>query len=72
VEERSAERLRCAHRDPQDDFFCLRYQVWYPSFDCAVRTRFKTSSGCLKCHQGRFNLRRHGDALRRYRFPFRD
>lgn len=52
-------RMRCSHRGPEDDFFCLRYQVWYPSFDCAVRTRFRTSDGCGDCEQGRFNLKRH-------------
>jgi hypothetical protein len=51
-----------------DDFFCLRYRVWYPSFDCAIRTRFRTSDGCLRCDQGRFNLRRHGEAVSRVRW----
>jgi len=41
------------------DFFCLRFQVWYPSQDCAVRTRFQTYDGCRNCDQGRFNLKRH-------------
>jgi hypothetical protein len=59
----------CSPRDPDDDFFCLRYQVWYPSFDCAIRTKFKTSRGCLACEQGRFNFKRHATALIRY--PFR-
>lgn len=53
---------------PGDDFFCLRYRVWYPSFDCAIRTRFRTSEGCLRCDQGRFNLKRHAAAMRRVRF----
>ena len=22
----------CSHRAPDDDFFCLRYKVWYCSF----------------------------------------
>lgn len=67
-------RLGHAYRSPEDDFFCLRYQVWYPSFDCALRTRFKTSAGCLRCEQGRFNLKRHGAALRlvRFRLPCSD
>jgi hypothetical protein len=51
-------------RDAADDFYCLRYRVWYPSLDCAYRTRFRTSPGCLECDQGRFNLRRHRAALR--------
>jgi hypothetical protein len=49
----------------EDDFFCLRYQVWYPSFDCAIRTRFYTFPGCSACDQGRFNLRRHSITLNR-------
>ena len=51
-------------RQPGDDFICNRYRVWYPSFDCALRTRFRTSAGCLRCDQGRFNLKRHESALR--------
>jgi hypothetical protein len=57
----------CGHRDPEDDFYCLRYQVWYPSLDCAFRTRFRTSHGCLNCEQGRFNLRRHAASLHQVR-----
>lgn len=57
------------HRDIEDDFFCLRFQVWYPSRDCAIRTKFRTSGGCLACDQGRFNLKRHAASLRGYRFP---
>ncbi|MBZ5638503.1 MAG: hypothetical protein LAO51_07045 [Acidobacteriia bacterium] len=63
-------RMRCLHRGPSDDFFCLRYQVWYPSPDCAIRTKFKTSNGCLDCEQGRFNLKRHSAALRGVHFHF--
>jgi hypothetical protein len=58
------------YREPEDDFFCLRYQVFYRSTDCAIRTKFKTSAGCLDCEQGRFNLKRHSSALRRVRFHF--
>ena len=61
--------MRCAHRDANDDFFCNRYEVWYPSFDCAVRTKFQTSDGCLNCDQGRFNLKRHAGELRIARWP---
>jgi hypothetical protein len=63
------EGIACRHRGPDDDFFCLRYQVWYPSLDCAERTRYKTCVGCLSCDQGRFNLKRHERelALRRFR-----
>jgi len=51
-------------REPGDDFYCLRYSVWYPTIDCAFRTLHRTSGGCLNCDQGRFNLRRHAAALR--------
>jgi len=61
---------RCSHRETDDDFFCLRYQVWYPSVDCAFRTKFRTSAGCCDCQQGRFNFKRHSDALRDARFGF--
>jgi hypothetical protein len=56
-------------RDAGDDFFCLRYRVWYPSADCAIRTRFRTSAGCLACDQGRFNLKRHATLVRTIRWP---
>jgi len=55
-------------RSADDDFFCIRYKVWYPSVDCAIRTKFQTSPGCLRCDQGRFNLKRHGLALRGLRW----
>jgi hypothetical protein len=58
-----------AQRQPDDDFFCLRYGVWYPSYDCALRTKFETCRGCRQCEQGRFNLKRHNASLRRVRFP---
>ena len=45
------------------DFYCLRFRVWYPSSDCAFRTRFQTYDGCRNCDQGRFNLKRHADTL---------
>lgn len=57
-------------RDAADDFFCLRFHVHYPSFDCAIRTKFRTCPGCLDCDQGRFNLKRHDRALRGVRFKF--
>lgn len=63
------ERMRLSRRESDDDFFCLRYEVWYPSFDCAMRTKFRTSPGCQQCQQGRFNLKRHSQALRQVRFP---
>jgi hypothetical protein len=52
-----------AHREPRDDFFCLRYRVWYPSVDCAYRTLYRTCPGCRDCDQGRFNLKRHRATL---------
>lgn len=60
-------------RHPGDDFFCLRYRVWYSSMDCAFRTRFETAPGCLQCEQGRFNLKRHQRAVhpKLYRLPVR-
>jgi len=54
---------RCLLREPGDDFFCQRYQLWYRSIDCAIRTRYRTSGGCANCDQGRFNLRRHAGTL---------
>jgi hypothetical protein len=59
--------MSCSHRSPGDDFFCLRYQVWYASFDCAIRSRFRTFEGCLNCEQGRFNLKRHFASIARMR-----
>ena len=55
-------------REAGDDFFCIRYRVWYPSFDCAIRTKYRTSEGCLRCDQGRFNLKRHASAVRAVRW----
>ncbi len=54
-------------RDADDDFRCLRYDVSYPSIDCAFRTLYKTCPGCLNCEQGRFNLKRHRATLLRRR-----
>jgi len=59
IQPSSKPAIRCSYRGPGDDFFCLRYGVWYRSFDCAARTRFRTFEGCAECDQGRFNLRRH-------------
>ena len=58
------EQPRNVGRLPGDDFFCLRYEVWYPSMDCAIRTKYRTCNGCLDCDQGRFNLKRHEIVLR--------
>ena len=70
VRRQSVPRKRRSHRDPEDDFFCIRYQVWYPSFDCAIRTKFQTSDGCKQCEQGCFNLKQHASALQRSRLRF--
>lgn len=50
-------------RDTRDDFYCLRHSVWYNSVDCAYRTKFHTCPSCENCEQGRFNHKRHNDAL---------
>lgn len=65
----AATNVGWGRREPGDDFFCLRYRIWYPSLDCAVRTKFRTAPGCARCDQGRFNLRRHAATLHRVRFP---
>ena len=56
-------------RCESDDFYCLRYQLWYTSIDCGYRTRFRSAPGCLRCEQGRFNEKRHAQALTHVRFP---
>jgi hypothetical protein len=61
-----------APREPGDDFYCLRFQVWYRSLDCAWRTKFQTCPGCADCEQGRFNLKRHQAALAHVRLPVID
>jgi hypothetical protein len=61
--DRSSALARVAGRDAEDDFYCLRYRVWYPSRDCAYRTWYRTCPGCSDCEQGRFNLKRHRSAL---------
>jgi hypothetical protein len=68
VEAEKSSAMRCAHRSPGDDFYCLRYQVWYSSLDCAIRTRYRTCAGCANCEQGRFNLKRHEQRVARERF----
>ena len=68
VDDIAPQALPVGTPEPGDDFFCLRYRVWYPSFDCAIRTKFLTSQGCLRCDQGRFNLKRHASAVRGIRW----
>ena len=57
-------------RGIEDDFYCLRFRVWYPSFDCAFRTRYRTCPSCRDCEQGRFNLKRHAPELAQLRRRF--
>ncbi len=52
------ETLGCGYRAPDDDFFCEKYQVWYPVGDCNYRVVHSTFTGCVECFQGRINLRR--------------
>jgi hypothetical protein len=50
--------LRCTYRLPGDDFFCWKFQIWYPSIDCAYRVKHRTCAPCSNCAQGRRNLER--------------
>ena len=70
VEASSQPSLRCSYRGPGDDFFCLRFGVWYASLDCAIRSRYRTCAGCYDCDQGRFNLKRHAAAFGRFYRPW--
>lgn len=59
------ESMRRHLKLPGDDFYCWRFQVWYDSLDCAVRTLHRTAPGCRDCEQGLRNLAlNRGDALR--------
>jgi hypothetical protein len=51
------EMLKCDYRPPDADFYCWRFKVWYSTYDCAFRTRYRTFEGCRCCAQGDFNLR---------------
>jgi|SoiMethySBSTD1v2_1073268.scaffolds.fasta_scaffold3144999_1 hypothetical protein len=44
-------------RSPRDDFFCIKYQVWYRLDDCVYRGVHKTFPGCVSCFQGHLNIR---------------
>ena len=50
--------MKRSYRAPEDDFFCQKYQVWYPMRDCNLRLLQRTFEGCVNCFQGRVNLRR--------------
>jgi hypothetical protein len=64
-------------RTGEDDFFCEKYEVWYPMRDCNYRVMHATYHGCVECFQGRVNLRRlhpsrtaaDGNSARLIRFP---
>jgi hypothetical protein len=62
---------RWPQTEAEDDFVCLKYAISYSSLDCAFRTRFNTAPGCLKCEQGRFNLKRHHARLLGLKYPIR-
>lgn len=62
--------MQCGHRCADDDFFCEKYQVWYPLADCNIRVVHRTYQGCVDCFQGRVNLRQttsHSDSSSSYR-----
>ncbi len=44
-------------KGPDDDFYCLKYQVWYRVADCVYRGRNRTYPGCVDCLQGYVNIR---------------
>ena len=53
-----SEATNGSNRSPEDDFFCVKYGVWYPMRDCNYRVLHRTFEGCVSCFQGRINLRR--------------
>lgn len=44
-------------RGPRDDFFCWKFEIWYPSEDCIFRHTRRTYAACAGCFQGRMNAR---------------
>lgn len=50
-------KMQQDYRGPRDDFFCWKFQIWYPSEDCVTRHVHKTHRDCAGCFQGRMNLR---------------
>jgi hypothetical protein len=60
--------LRCTYKGNDDDFFCWKFQLWYPSIDCAYRVQHRTCSPCADCAQGRRNLERRAPDLSRRRW----
>lgn len=66
---RSGSSLRCTYKAPDDDFFCWKFQIWYPSIDCAYRNLHRTCAPCAECAQGQRNLeRRAADLASRHWF----
>ena len=51
-------------KGPLDDFFCSKYQVWYPVEACVYRGRNRTFPGCVDCIQGWVNIRSVARGLR--------
>jgi hypothetical protein len=60
--------LRCTYKAPDDDFFCWKFQLWYPSIDCAYRVQHQTCEPCSDCAQGRRNLELRAPDLSRRRW----
>ena len=58
-----ASGLRSTYKAPDDDFFCWKFQIWYPSIDCAYRNLHRTCTPCADCAQGRRNLERRAPDL---------
>jgi hypothetical protein len=50
-------------RGPRDDFYCWKFEIWYPSEDCIYRHSNQTYAACTGCFQGRLNLRYAGKGL---------
>lgn len=60
--------MRCTYKAPEDDFFCWKFQLWYPSIDCAYRVKHATCTPCANCAQGRRNLERRAEDLAQRRW----
>jgi len=50
-------------KGPRDDFYCWRFEIWYPSEDCAYRHSNQSYPACAGCFQGRMNLRYRAKGL---------
>lgn len=60
--------LRCTYKAPEDDFFCWKFQLWYPMIDCAYRNFYRTCTPCANCAQGHRNLERRAVDLAQRRW----